>query len=270
MNGIPPWAEAIPSVSTFVECDGARHELRWEAGRLVPSAHPDVDAEHALAALGGEAPACLRLRANWEAHASEPALVTLGRRPGEAGLGFAVEGSPTTIVPTPRRATASDDRRGALMALLSLPAPFIDRLVLGAMASAVDRWSDSAFREWHGLRLGAALAARATPALRRLGSSLAAADETVVVHCEPGDDARVRARRSVRGLEVTAALPVAWLVRVWGPGLSEPGGQFVLDVRGREVDVTEWVGDAEVGWEGVRRRGVLETDAEGATVVRLV
>ncbi len=270
MNGIPPWSEAIPPVSMFVECDGARHELRWEAGRLVPSAHPDVDAEHALAALGGEAPVCLRLRANWEAYASEPALITLGRRPGEAGLGFALDVNPTTLVPVTRRPTTVGERREALVALLSLPAPFIDRLVLGAMASAVDRWSDADFRERHGLRIGAALAARATPALRRLGSSLAAADETVVVHCEPSEDARVRARRSVRGLEVTAALPVAWLVRVWGPGFSEPSGQFVLDTRGREVDVVEWVGDAAVGWEGVRRRGALELDGEGATVVRFV
>lgn len=271
----PAWWAAVPDVTTEIDCRGARHELRWSHGALHVPAHGDVEAEQALGALGGDLPECLRLRAAWVAHAGDPALVTLGRRPGEAGLGFSPEDRPPPALALhtpPVRRGPPTTRRDELVTLLTLPVAFIDRLVLTAMARAASEWPDPAFRERHGLRLGAALGARATPALRRLGATLAAPDEDVIVHCTPAGPATrpaVRAERTGRGIEVTASLPLGWLPRVWGPGLSEPDGRFVLALRraddgGRTygIDVIEWVATPGGRWEGERRPATLVCDDE--------
>ena len=270
---VPPWWAPIEPVATTIDCGEARHEVRWADGSLHVPAHGDVEAERTLGALGGEIPACLVLRAAWSAHAGDPALVTLGRRPGEAGLGFAPEDRPPPAMALhtpPVRRGRSTSRRDELVRLLSLPVAFIDRLVLTAMAAAAEQWPDATFRERHGLRLGSALGARATPALQRLGATVADPGEAVVVHCTPAAPASrpaVRAERTGRGVEVTASLPLAWLPRVWGPGLSEPDGRFVLALRrgaaGRYgVDVVEWAVTGEGRWEGERRAATLERDDE--------
>jgi hypothetical protein len=236
----PRWWTGIAPVTTDVACSGARHEVRWEHGRLVLGAHPDVEAERALGALGGDVPACVRLRSAWSAWERDPVLVTLGRRPGEAGLGFTPADAPpvaTTLHTPPLRRRPVDDssgRRDELVLLLSLPVGFIDRLALTAMAAAAEAWTDPAFRDRHGLRLGASLAARSAPALRRLAAPLAAPGEAIAVHCTPAPPhgrAAISAERTASGLEVTASLPLDWLTRVWGPGLSEPDGRFVLTRR---------------------------------------
>jgi hypothetical protein len=271
------WSAAVDPATTDIACGAERHEVRWEDGHLVLPAHVDVEAERALGALGGEVPPCLRLRAAWTAHERDPVLVTLGRRPGEPGLGFAPADGPSvaTFLHTPplrRRPTTSTpaaaSRRDDLVLLLSLPVAFIDRLALTAMAAAAEQWPDPTFREVHGLRLGAALAARATPALRRLGEEVATPDEAVLVHCTPsppGGRAALRAQRTGRGLEVTASLPLEWLSRVWGPGLSEPDGRFVLSRRrAYGVDVVEWEPTGEGRWDGTRRPAELVRDDEAA------
>jgi hypothetical protein len=260
-----------------LSCSGARHEVRWERGHLVLTDHQDVEAEQALGALGGAAPACLSLRAAWTAWHDDPVLVTLGRRPGEAGLGFTPDDAPPTATtlhtPPLRRRTidaAATARREDLVRLLSLPVAFIDRLVLTAMAAAAERWPEPGFRERHGLRLGASLAARSAPALRRLAAPLA--DETgaldVAVHCTPAPPhgrAAISAERRGASIEVSASLPLDWLPRVWGPGLSEPDGRFVVARRSTYgVDVVEWAEAGDGRWEGLRRPGELVRDDEAA------
>ena len=268
---LPAWWAAVAPATTDVDCGGERHELRWEAGQLHLPHHPDVEAERTLGALGADVPTCLRLREAWATHSTDPALVTLGRRPGEADLGFATDSALLLAPPLhtpPRRPDRSGgrDRRDDLVALLSLPVAFVDRLALTAMADAADRWPDPAFRERHGLRLGASLAARAGPALRRLGAHLARPDEPVTVHATPAPPAGrtwIRAERTSEGLEITASLPLSWLARVWGPGLSEPDGRFVLALRRTgEVDVAEWMAIGIDRWEVERRPAALERDAD--------
>lgn len=250
----PPWWAPISAVSTSVECSGDDHEVRWEAGALVLSAHADVEAERTLGALGASPPRCLRLRRVWEELMGEPVLITLGRRPGEADIGIGSEPQPggrTAFAAEPRR-------RDALLLLFTLPAPFIDRAALGAAASAAGRWSEASFRTSHGLRLGAALSARSVPALRRLAGELAGPDEPLLVHCIPageGQDPLIRAERGDLGFEVTASLPISWIASVWGPGISEPDGAMVLGVRAAgdggdrlEVDVAEWRPDGVDQW----------------------
>ena len=243
-------------------CSGGVHRLRWYHGDLSLPDHGDATAEATLQALGGPVSACARIAHAWRSLAADPALVTLGRRPGEPDIGI---GDPPP--PGARTATTGADgldptRRDQLLLLFTLPAPLIDRLVLTAAANAAERWPDAAFRAQHGLRLGAGLAARATPALRRLGGELAGPDEALVVHATPagpGDRTTVRAERTDTGIEITASLQLEWLSSVWGAGVSEPAGRMVLAVRtvdddGRtlRVDLAEWHPDGADRWEAVR------------------
>jgi hypothetical protein len=250
------------------------HQLRWRDGELTLPDHGDVTAEETLQALGGPVPACIRIARAWRSLADDPALVTLGRRPGEPDIGL---GDP----PPPGARTPAVDidrltRRDRLLLLFTLPAPLIDRLMLTAAAKAAERWPDPAFRSQHGLRLGAGLAARATPALRRLGGELAGPDEGLVVHATPagpGDRTTVRAERTESGIEITASLRLEWLSTVWGAGVSEPAGRMVLAVRDvhgptdrpeLHVDVAEWHPDGTDQWEAARTPGVL-TRADAAS-----
>jgi hypothetical protein len=266
----PPWWAAVPPATAARACSGAVHGLRWHEGELTLPDHGDASAEETLHALGGPVPACVRIARAWRSLADDPALVTLGRRPGEPDIGL---GDPPP--PGARTATAGADdasRRDRLLLLFTLPAPLIDRLVLTAAAKAAERWPDADFRAQHGLRLGAGLAARATPALRRFGGELAGPDEALVVHATPagpGDRTSVRAERSDAGIEITASLELAWLSSVWGPGISEPAGRMVLAVRDVEdggrtvhVDVAEWHPDGVEQWEAVRVPGRLTRQDE--------
>ena len=270
-----PWWAPVAPASAPRSCSGGVHRLHWHDGELTLPDHGDATAEETLRALGGPAPACLRVAAAWRTLATDPALVTLGRRPGEPDIGL---GDPPP--PGARTAAAVDDRgepsrRDRLLLLVTLPAPLIDRLGLTAAAHAAERWPDTAFRARHGLRLGAGLAARATPALRRLGGELAGPDEALVVHATPagpGDRTAVRAERSDAGIEITASLQLEWLSAVWGPGLSEPSGRMVLAVHGLDdegttlhVDLAEWHPDGTDHWEAARVPARLTRPAPDAT-----
>ena len=267
-----PWWKPVPPATASRACSGAVHRLLWHDGELTLPDHGDATAEETLHALGGPVPACVRVARAWRTLADDPALVTLGRRPGEPDIGL---GDP----PPPGARTAgvdSDDptRRDRLLLLFTLPAPLIDRLVLTAAAKAAERWPDTAFRSRHGLRLGAGLAARATPALRRLGGALAGPDDALVVHatpCAPGDRTKVRAERTDTGIEITASLQLEWLASVWGAGVSEPADRMVLAVRGvddhgrrLDVDVADWQPDGTDQWEAARVPAVLRRDDDRA------
>lgn len=271
----PSWWAPIAPASAARACSGSVHQLRWHAGELTLPDHEDATAEETLHALGGTVPACVRIARAWRALADDPALVTLGRRPGESDIGL---GDPPP--PGARTATTGDGdgatRRDRLLLLFTLPAPLIDRLVLTAAAKAAERWPDAAFRSQHGLRLGAGLAARTTPALRRLGGELAGPDEALVVHATPagpGERTVVRAERTDTGIEITASLQLGWLSAVWGAGISEPDGRMVLAVRDvagdgdrattLHVDVAEWHPDGIDRWEAVRVPARLTRAAAG-------
>ena len=277
------WWAPVPPASAARACSGAVHRLHWHDGELTLPDHGDVTAEETLQALGGTVPACIRIARAWRSLADDPALVTLGRRPGEPDIGL---GDPPPLGARAAGVAGADGddptRRDRLLLLFTLPAPLIDRLVLTAAARAAERWPDTAFRAQHGLRLGAGLAARATPALRRLGGELAGPDEGLVVHATPagpGDRSTVRAERTESGIEITASLRLEWLSTVWGAGVSEPAGRMVLAVRDVEgppdravlhVDVAEWHPDGTDQWEAARAPGVLtRTDGVGAWELEL-
>lgn len=59
------WAEDLVDLALPVACSAEVHQLHWSAGRLRAAAHPDLDGEAALAALGGDLPACVDAVAIW-------------------------------------------------------------------------------------------------------------------------------------------------------------------------------------------------------------
>ena len=269
----PPWWVGLTEAVAELDCGGATHRVRWASGALSTDDHDDAKAEETLEALGGEAPRCIEILRAWRRHAATPELITLGRRPGEAELGLRdapVLDKAAILAPYRRRgvspaslrqAEARMHRREELGLLLALPAPLIDRLVLTVLASCADRWDDEALRENHGLRIGAALSARATPALRRFAQKLG--DGPVEVGVSPVHPDRLGplvAARLERGqpVVISAELPVSWLPTVWGRGVSEPDGEFVLAVTGGtddglelEVFVAEWESSGAMAWEAV-------------------
>jgi hypothetical protein len=259
------------------------HRVRWERGELHAPDHPDITAESALAVLGGDPPVCLQVIDMWRRQARSPELITLGRRPGEQHLGLEADDAwigsgagPSLRLPAKAVATlaARTQRRDDLRRLLSLPAPMIDRLVLTVLASCSERWGEEEFRAHHGLRLGAALSVRATPALRRFGERLACGTPDVGVspaRAEAGGP-MILARVEPHGsLVVSAELPVEWLSNVWGRGVSEPGDEFVLAIiggsdDGREFDalVARWETASATTFEATAVPARIVTDAHGA------
>jgi len=266
-GGPVPWWAAAEPVEVALRCEGdTDHPVRWERGGLRLLGHADPSAEAALAALGATPPRCVAVRDLWRAYQGDVALVTLGRRPGEASLGLS---GPVPVAARP------DQRRSALLVLLGLPLPLVDRLAVTAMAAATDRWGDEEFRRAHGLRLGAALSARALPALRRFASALTDTPAGVVaVQCAPsapGDGPRIHAERRPDGsVAVAASLPLRWLSAVWGTGISEVGGNLVLDVvdvldRGVvHVDVARWELLTERAWSATSEKAALRRDDGGS------
>ena len=281
----PPWWVGLAPTTVVIECSGTPHTLEWRDGRLRALDHDDVDAEEALSALGAAPPECLHVAALWRKHSTTPELITLGRRPGEATLGFeqAPESDRVLAVTSPFRSRMPAGqvremesrlvRNHELRTLLSLPAPLIDRLVLTVMADAAARWDDDSFRADHGLRLGAALSVRAEPALRRLGQRLGSGIAEVAISPARSDRGGPTVAARVDGGEdivVSAELSVAWLSEVWGRGISEPGDAFVLSVvggddAGREFDVlvAEWESVGPLTWEAVGVPARVVTDEIG-------
>lgn len=289
-RGGVPWWQGLAPAEAEVVCRGDVHVIRWAEGEIHLASHPDLEAEEALVALGGEESGCQAIVRRWRAAAQDPRLVTIGRRPGEGPIGLPAEMAAATpaampvLTGLPAAARTQVERRfkarSDVVELFTLPGALIDRLVLTAMAACAERWDDDAFRDEHGLRLGAALAARAEPALRRFGARLGRGTPHVVVApSRPGGGPFFSARlEPQQPLSLTAELPVGWLVDVWGRGISEPEGNLVLAVRdadpsGRElvVDLAEWEQAGRIIWEltGVAARLVRDDDGRWVVADRL-
>jgi hypothetical protein len=284
-----PWWLGLEPACADVACQDTTHRVRWAGGKLHADSHPDIEAERALAALGGAAPTCLELNHLWLQYAEDPQLITLARRPGERPLGLDgtdnVYGSQgqqqqqMAALPAPVRKQIEERfrRRTELEQLLSLPGPVIDRLMLTAFARCADRWDDDAFRAEHGLRAGAALHARAAPALRRFGARLGRGSvDATVSPSQPGAGPAFVARADPGAPTMLhAELPISWLVDVWGRGISEPEGRLILAVRdadelGREftVDLAVWEPAGYDAWELAAIPGRVVTDEDGRWVVQ--
>lgn len=239
-----PWWRGAVAVEAPGPAGAEDHRLGWRDGRLQLAAHPDPDAERALAALGADRCPCLDVLDAWQAAGTGPRILTAAARhdadavaaPDDAIRELTADlrrwrGAVADLLDGARAAAdraatarlqelcgpierAARDRLGFLL-LLGLDRR-LQRRLQGAAADAANRSGATAALE-------VATAARALPALRRLGWTGGLASIRL------GDEARVDADAAV--------LPPAWLASVWGRGLESVVPERLV------VDVPEVSGD---------------------------
>jgi hypothetical protein len=74
------WYDSLPTADTEVPCGSGSHTVRWEAGQLTLSSHPDMEAELVLAALGVDKPACVAVAETWARHTADLGVLATGPR----------------------------------------------------------------------------------------------------------------------------------------------------------------------------------------------
>ena len=213
------WWAGITPAEARIECEGATHVLRWEAGALTAADHGDPDDEATLAALAGTTYPCLEHLAAWHRRREDPRVLAVGSR-GAA--------DPVTIdLDDPRRrhlrhhSGPEDD----LVSLLALGGALPARLQANVAATWARR-----LRGGHRAlgrtrpQLQAALYGRALAALRAWFGEPELTIELDMV----GEDAPRGLARSGGADSIAASLPFAWLSEVWVRDLTLPFGRFCL------------------------------------------
>jgi hypothetical protein len=202
------WWLGLAPAEVVVECGGARHRVRWEAGSIAALDHADLEGERALSALGGEPCICADVIDAWHAHAGDERVLVVGRRgpadriiarewgadDDEDGHHVFVGGMASMPIP------ASPNAR--LLALMSLPGALPDRLQATVAAALVDRAPSP--------RLHAALYGRVREVLGDVEVELLAPGATPSL----GDGC--------------VALPFSWVSSVWARGVATVLGRFCL------------------------------------------
>jgi hypothetical protein len=247
----------LPATVTRVACRGERHAIRWESGDLVALDHEDAEGERALVALGGASCACLDVLCAWSRQRDNPGLLTAlsrGTQDPVQSEGFASGPFlpyPATTMPRnmvlPARGVAPVGVTGAgwvsvsgtgrpggpvpgdpltvdLALLAGLGHQLTARLVATVTAGLLDGSGDAASPKARAA-LEASLFGRAWCALR---DWLAAPElEVELTVTEPHEEP---------GLEwdasgpVRLALPLEWVVTVWGRDVTVVAGRFALGV----------------------------------------
>jgi hypothetical protein len=242
-----PWHAPLSPAQTRVPCGEGQHTIRWVAGELELTDHPDAEAELVLAVLGGGKPECVRITEAWQRRVSDidllmvlprsdadelhvtwedvQAAASSGRTsiamsgPGAPGLRAALPAGqlPASAPPRIRQMQAAAQeihaRQLDILTVLAMGHEFQKRLVGSIVAGAADGTTPA---------LAAALAGRVAPAIARwLGVN--ADDVTVAVHKGSGWGSMFAADDAV-----WVALPVSWLARVWACGLDVVDGRFVV------------------------------------------
>lgn len=216
------WWAGLPSASARVRCRGEWHRVLWREGSLHALDHDDVEGERTLGALGGEPCECVRLLDAWAAHATDERMLVLatrgpadplapqawGEQPDEDDESGWFAYSPMGAGGAAIMSVTADD-----FSLARLPGGLAERLVATVAAGLREPVSPRAFAALHG-RVRLALAGW-------LGRPELELDLTLAP--EPA--------LSLDGERAAAALPFAWLVDVWAPGLTTLLGRFTLAAR---------------------------------------
>ncbi len=235
----PGWAHRLPDVALTLDCSGQAHLLRWSGGRVRAEGHPDLAAEEALAAFGGELPACVDAVRRWRQAVADGGFlldwcdtdlddvvyrhhlrVALNRLRAE-GVQDLLRGIP------PRRAEAMGQF------LLRFPQPWVDRAAL----AVVRRGRGSAVEVRLAQAIDRAVQVRARSAfVRSLArwsavvrpAALVRFDCVVVGWDQP---AEVRGELDGTASWCRVALSPRWLVEAWGDraGLDEAGDLALTD-----------------------------------------
>jgi hypothetical protein len=262
----PWWSGLLPAQATVL-CGEHSHRLRWQEGALHALDHDDLEAERALAALGGERCTCVDVLDAWARHADDPRVLVLASRgPSDplaaqadwtAQLGTQAVPMPTGVprsrmaprsllrLPSRRRAIAARgwtsyapivSRPGQTVGL-SLRTPAESELValLGLGGGLQDRLVANVAATWAQRfeRPDSAVAA-ARPVLHAsMQGRLAAAVRNWLGRADLEVELDLVASRHQPTLSecegaVRAELPFAWLADVWSRGLSIVMGRFCL------------------------------------------
>jgi len=278
------WFACLPGCEARVPCGQGTHAVRWEAGSLRLSEHPDAEAEAVLAALGGEKARCIEVAEAWARHADDLSVLAIGPRgpadeittgwddvtaaqQGAAG-GFAFTGSavgrrmpmrpaaglhPSVPAGVQRRRLRAQEelelvrrRRTDMLSLLALGYGFQVRLAGHVAAAHADAADDPAEGRARPA-LVAAMAGRIGPVAEQW---LGIDPDQVVVSLHAGPDwgsVELTGRGEQRRLQV--ALPALWLARIWAAGLALVDRHLVVAVE-------------RAGWPDARVLGLRAPGAE--------
>jgi hypothetical protein len=256
----PASLSELPPAVARLDCSGAKHTIRWEGGELIALDHDDPEGERALVALGGTSCSCLDVLGAWSRQNENVRLLSVLSRGTQDPIqtdGFnpnrlpppglvrrnaivslrAQRGGWVSTVPqgtaTPAIAmpgvqglpsTTSPTFEGDAVLLAGLGQELTVRMVATVTAAFLDN-PDSPEARAARPALEASLFGRAMSALRLW---LAAPHlELELVVARPSQEA---------GLEwdgegpVHLALPLDWVVRIWGRDLTVIAGRFCLGI----------------------------------------
>lgn len=234
-----PWWTGLAEVETAGPAGAEGHRLSWRDGVLLLVAHPDPDADRALAAFGGDVCPCLDLLEAWEAEHRRGRILVVGARRADEELAAPAAAIDAITAELHRwrgalaslRADARAEEDGDLLdRLASLRSPeeaAAQRRLGGLLLLTLDR------RLQHRLQasaaaalaadaraaaiLAAATASRALPSLDRIGWRGGLGDITLGAMPHLGID--------------RALLPRTWVAAVWGRHLADVvPDHLVLDV----------------------------------------
>jgi hypothetical protein len=227
-----------------------------------------VDAERAMAALGGDVPACMQLLQLWSSAVASVDAGEVGsmHRLGDGGID-ALTGAPAPVLPwaPPKLPFASRSRPGVRRSLMHapLPAALEDVLAQGAVLACERRWEDpdlpDASRRTASRLLAERVHQAVTESLRPHRSHRHPLRVSLACRVAPDRSISVDVSSGRGHLRLDLVLPLGWLVRVWRIGVATAAGLLVIDVvEGRPGDerlgVTALDWDADV--DGVHPRGV--------------
>ena len=233
------WAADVDDLEQAIPCGGSVHVVRWHHGEVLLDQHPDIDAERALVAFGGEAPPCLEHYELWCDAVADGGFLGEWAHLHQIGRDrlwwlrvaldrMRAEGVQEFLRDMPR-STAS--RMGQF--LTAFPQPFLDQ----AAAEVADRLRTGVGVGYHraGLLVEEAVALRVREAFARsVGGSHLSLGAAALVPFRPViiDDSRpaVDGHLDGRNSRVEVVVPTRWLAGVWARGAAVVEGRLVLDV----------------------------------------
>lgn len=240
------WWETAGSVSMTVLCGRERHRLRWCDGDLDPVDHPELEAELALVALGGEEPPCIALHRLWHQAVADGGFVAEWVEPSRMSpawfswLAMALERMRAEGFHEFLRHLPHSRARAMGEFLHRFPLPLIDRAAAEVSWAATEGADGEGAWAEHGPLLRPAAGHRLRRAFvdavggRQLAVGAAALvplDLIVAPGQAPDHRPRVDGRLTGPGRGVVLEVDRRWLHRVWAAGAAVVDGHLVLAIE---------------------------------------